>query len=218
MSSQISELIHQWGDGDREALKKFLPLIYNDLRRRARFLLKNERSDISWQGTELVHELYFDLAKLPPMKWNRGQFFAFAVNRMRLILVDHARQRSRKKRGGSTITISLDGTEDGAAGKELDLDVVALHDALGALAETNPNVETAARSTPKYINKIGLLGNTRHSCEGWLRGMDLNHRSRFSGIRSFQRPKFFESSPVLAKNPWPPFCLFSSISRFRADL
>lgn len=137
MSSQISELIHQWGNGDRDALKKFLPLIYNDLRQRARFLLKNERSDISWQGTELVHELYFDLAKLPPMKWNRGQFFAFAVNRMRLILVDHARQRSRKKRGGSTITISLDGAENGAAGKELDLDVVALHDALGALAETN---------------------------------------------------------------------------------
>jgi RNA polymerase sigma factor (TIGR02999 family) len=136
--SEISELLDHWGKGDREALKELLPLIYDDLRARARIRLKNERSDISWQGTDLVHELYFDLEKMQPMNLNRGQFFAFAVNRMRHILVDHARHKFREKRGGRMIRVSLDDIENGVGNQEMSFYLLPLSDALNELEKTNP--------------------------------------------------------------------------------
>ena len=138
-ASQISALLDHWGTGDREAFKKLLPLIYNDLRRRARLQLKNEPSDISWQSTELVHELYLGLAKVPPIRWkNRDQFYAFAVHKMRRILVDHARRRGRDKRGGSLMRVSFEDVESGEGGKELNVQLVAFNDRLEELARKHP--------------------------------------------------------------------------------
>ena len=138
-ASQISELLDSWGRGDRDALKVLLPLIYKDLRLRARLQLKNERSDISWKGTELVHELYFNLARMPPIQWkNRDQFYAFAVHRMRQILVDHARHKFREKRGGGMIAVPLDEIEHGTERNELNVPLPGLHRALRELEAGNP--------------------------------------------------------------------------------
>jgi RNA polymerase sigma factor (TIGR02999 family) len=132
-SSSVTELLLRWNDGDSAAREKLVPLIYDELRRVARKCLARQPHQHTLQSTALVHEAYLRLMGNNSVRWNdRVHFFAVAAHLMRNILVDHARTKRAKKRGGEYVTISL--TQDVAISKQRELDLVALDDALKGLA------------------------------------------------------------------------------------
>src|ERR1700722_2269647 len=98
---EITRLLRDWRDGDREAFEALLPLVYGDLKGIAYSYLRRERPGHTLQATGLVHELYLRLCNQREANWEgRGQFFTFAAKIMRMILTDHARRNQREKRGG----------------------------------------------------------------------------------------------------------------------
>jgi RNA polymerase sigma factor (TIGR02999 family) len=136
-SSQVTELLGRWRGGDREALDALMPLVYSELRRIAHHYLQNERHGHTLQSTALVHEAYVRLIDQDFPQWqNRAHFFAVAAQLMRQILVDYARSHGAAKRGGNVCTLTLDDAEE--VPLPLDVDVVALDDALKILAEMDP--------------------------------------------------------------------------------
>jgi len=132
--SKVTLLLREWRDGDRKALDALLPLVYKELRRLAHFQLRNERPDHTLQSAALVHEAYLRLAGQAPPQWeSRTHFFAIAGQLMRQILVDYARRRRAGKRGAGACKVSL--SDAGVMAQKRDIDVVALDDALEALAK-----------------------------------------------------------------------------------
>lgn len=136
-TSQVTVLLQEWQNGDSEALRELLPLVYKELRRIAHFQLRNERPDHTLQSAALVHEAYLRLIGVTPPEWeSRTHFYSIAAQLMRQILVDYARRRGAAKRGGSICRVSV---ENAAASTGQDtLDVVALDDALKTLAKLDP--------------------------------------------------------------------------------
>jgi RNA polymerase sigma factor (TIGR02999 family) len=132
--ANVTELLRDWGEGDMQAMDKLLPLVYNDLRRSAALYLRRERPNHTLQTTALVNEAYLRLVDQRKVVWkNRGHFLAVAAQAMRRILVDHARSRNRKKRGGSAEDSPLDHTMLAPSGED-EVDVIALDEALSKLA------------------------------------------------------------------------------------
>jgi RNA polymerase sigma factor (TIGR02999 family) len=133
-SNQVTELLVRWRRGDRTALDSLLPLVYSELRRIANHFLQDERPDHTLQSTALVHEAYLRLAQQDLPQWqNRAHFFAVAAQLMRQILVDYARSHRASKRGGHVYKLALDEAEEQP--QALEVDIVALDDALKSLAE-----------------------------------------------------------------------------------
>jgi RNA polymerase sigma-70 factor, ECF subfamily len=133
-SKQVTELLVRWRGGDKAALDSLMPLVYNELHRIATRYLQKERSDHTLQSTALVHEAYVRLAEQDLPQWqNRAHFFAVAAQLMRQILVDYARSHRASKRGGDICKVGLDDAGDKA--EALDVDIIALDDALKSLAE-----------------------------------------------------------------------------------
>ena len=129
----VTELLARAGQGDRAGLDALLPLVYDELRRLARAQLGHDRDVHTLQPTALVHEAYFRLVEQRNVDWrNRAQFLGIAAEMMRRILVNHAQARRAAKRGGGATRIALDETV--TFFEERDVDLVALDDALGALA------------------------------------------------------------------------------------
>ena len=132
--AEVTELLRRWSGGDVAARESLVPLVYDELRRLARYYLASQRSDHTLQSTAIVHEAYLRLAGRGNVHWeNRRHFFAVAAQLMRRILVDHARKRNAAKRGGAQLTLLVDEAVEPSSQRELDL--VALDDALKALAE-----------------------------------------------------------------------------------
>ena len=132
--ANVTQLLNDWSEGDKEALDKLIPLVYDELRRQAARYLRRERAGHSLQTTALIHEAYLRLVDQRNVHWqNRAQFFGIAAQLMRRILVDHARTRQRVKRGGSNVRVSL--TEATVIANAPDLDLVVLDEALNRLAE-----------------------------------------------------------------------------------
>ena len=130
----VTQLLLGWGQGDKDALDRLVPIVYDELRRQAARYLRHERAGHTLQTTALIHEAYLRLIDQRNVQWqNRAHFFGVAAQLMRRILVDHARTKKRAKRGGSDIRVSL--TEATAIAKSADVDVVALDEALDRLAE-----------------------------------------------------------------------------------
>ena len=97
-AGEVSTLLRAWSAGDRGALDKLAPIVYDELRRLAHYYLNGERSDHSLQTTALVNEAYLRLVDYRRMRWqNRAHFFAVSAQLMRRILVDHARRRNAKR-------------------------------------------------------------------------------------------------------------------------
>ncbi len=133
---QVTELLDAWSHGDKEALDKLMPLVYDELRRLARQHMRQERSGHTLQTTALVNEAYLRLVDQRRAQWqNRAQFFGVAARLMRRILVDHARSRHRLKREGEAHKVSLD--EAATVSQEQPTDVLALHEALKKLETMN---------------------------------------------------------------------------------
>ena len=133
----VTQLLVAWNGGDKQALDKLLPIVYDELRRQAARYLRRERVGHTLQTTALIHEAYLRLVDQKSVRWqNRAQFFGIAAQLMRRILVDHARAKHRAKRGGSDIRVSL--TDATSVTKNPDLDLVELDEALNRLAEIDP--------------------------------------------------------------------------------
>ncbi len=131
--SPVTDLLIDWGKGDRSALDRLMPLVYAELHNVARRQLGYEQPGHTLQPTALVHETYLRLVDQERMDWrNRTQFFAIAAQMIRRILVDHARRRRTSKRGGGAERVELD-TQAVASGLDT-VDVLALDDAMEALA------------------------------------------------------------------------------------
>jgi RNA polymerase sigma factor (TIGR02999 family) len=137
LSHNISHLLKEWSDGDRRALDKLIPLVYEELRRQAARYLRRERPGHTLQTTALIHEAYLRLVDAGDVHWQgRAHFFAIAANLMRRILVEHARRRDADKRGGSHIRVPLDEAVAVAGGTDVDL--LAIDEALDRLAAIDP--------------------------------------------------------------------------------
>src|ERR1700694_922198 len=133
----VTQLLIAWNGGDKQALDKLLPVVYDELRRQAARYLRRERPGHTLQTTALIHEAYLRLIDQKSVHWqNRAQFFGIAAQMMRRILVDHARTKHRAKRGGSDIRISL--TDATSVTKDPDLNLVELDEALNRLEKIDP--------------------------------------------------------------------------------
>lgn len=105
---QVTQLLQELGRGSRDAEAALIPLIYVELRRIARNLMRGERREHTLQTTALVHEAYMRLAQPQPGGWkDRSHFFSAAARVMRQVLVDHARARQSEKRGGELRRVDL---------------------------------------------------------------------------------------------------------------
>ena len=134
---EITQLLQAWSEGDERALEKLMPLVYEELHRLARRYMAGERPGHTLQTSALVNEAYLRLVDVKNLNWqNRAHFFGVSAQLMRRILVDFARSRRSLKRGGETVTISLE--EGPIASRARGADVVALDDALKSLAEIDP--------------------------------------------------------------------------------
>jgi RNA polymerase sigma factor (TIGR02999 family) len=139
----VSGLLQAWGRGDVEARDRLVPLVYQELRRRAAAYLRRERIGHTLQPTALVHEAYLRLVKQDHAAWqNRAQFFGVASQMMRRILVDRARGRKMAKHSGRWARVTLD--EAVARRQPREVDLLDLDDALTELATFDPRKSQVA--------------------------------------------------------------------------
>jgi RNA polymerase sigma factor (TIGR02999 family) len=138
--SNVTQLLLEWNNGDRSALDRLMPVVYEELRRMARRHMRAEDAGHTLQATALVNDVYIRLVDQKQVNWqNRAHFFGAAARIIRRVLVDYARARHRLKRGGDAVKVSLN--EDVNAAIATEVDVVALDDALGRLAKLDPQQE-----------------------------------------------------------------------------
>ena len=132
------------GAGREQALEKLVPLLYAELRTLARAQLRHERPGHTLQTADLVHEAYLRLAGGPAQDWQgRRHFFSAAAESMRRILIEHARRRSRVKRGGERTQVPL--TDVAIAAEEHPDALLALDDAIRRLEERDPRASEIVR-------------------------------------------------------------------------
>jgi RNA polymerase sigma factor (TIGR02999 family) len=135
--SEITQLLRAWNGGDESALEKLMPVVYGELHRMARRYMAHESPGHTLQTSALVNEAYLRLVDAADANWqNRVHFFAVSAQAMRRILVDWARSRQALKRGGEVRPLQLDDAL--AVTEEQQVDLVALDDALKALAVMDP--------------------------------------------------------------------------------
>ena len=136
----ITRLLREWQSGEREALDRLIPLVYEELRIIASRLASHEWRDNAIQTTALVNEAYMRLVDQRRVDWqNRAHFFAIAAQVMRRILLDDARRRLREKRGGGTLTISIEQLAPSPSAASVDsIDVIAMDRALRDLERLDP--------------------------------------------------------------------------------
>ena len=133
---EVSRLLAAWSAHDPQARDALIPIVHEELRRLAHRYMRGERAGHTLQTTALVNEAYMRLVDVERIEWRgRGHFFAMAAMLMRRILVDHARDRDRDKRGGNVILTSFG---DKPIAAPPGLDVLALDEALDRLSAMDP--------------------------------------------------------------------------------
>ncbi len=137
-SRGVTELLLRLEQGnDERVVDQLFPLVYDELRRIAAAQLRNERADHTLQTTALVNEAYLKLVDQTRVQWrNRAQFLAVAARAMRRILIDYARTRSREKRGGGRVPVTLEEIPSDT-GSRLD-QLLELDDVLARLSALQP--------------------------------------------------------------------------------
>ena len=178
MAAEITELLRRWQEGDREALERLTPLVYDELRRLAASYLRKEKPGHTLQPTALLHEAYVWLSGQKEQDWkSRAHFFGVAAHLMRLILVDHARAKLSAKRGGGLERLTVQEALDASPERpEILLD---LDDGLRELAEFDARkaqiIEMrffAGMSLEETAEALGIgvatVGREQRSAEAWL--------------------------------------------------
>lgn len=136
-SAQITGLLKAWSGGDHAALERLAPLISAELQKVARHYMRAEGAGHTLQTTALVNEAWVRLVGTEGVDWqDRVHFYAVAAQMMRRILVDSARARRSGKRGGNLPHVNLDDAPEPGTSKDREL--VALDDALNAMARIDP--------------------------------------------------------------------------------
>jgi RNA polymerase sigma-70 factor (ECF subfamily) len=167
----VTRLIERWQDGDADALHELTPLIYVELHRLAKSFMRNERSGHTLQPTALVNEAYMRLTGSATGRFNtRLHFYGAAAQVMRRILVDHARQHRSEKRNRGEVAATLD--DAAMVGVNLELDLVAVDEALGKLA--------LVAAAPAQVVELRYFG-----------GLSIDETAEFLGI-----------SPATVKRHW----------------
>ncbi|HTS01586.1 MAG TPA: sigma-70 family RNA polymerase sigma factor [Thermoanaerobaculia bacterium] len=178
-AGEVTRLLRAWRQGDRGALESLIPLVYADLHRMAERRLRGERPGHTLQPTAIVNEAYLRLVGAEGQDWeNRAHFFAAAARSMRRILVDHARTRQAKKRGGGGTRYLLDTT---IMVEPRAVDLIAVDDALEKLAALDPEqgrvVELrffAGLTEDETAGALGVSPATVH--RKWLSAKAYLHR------------------------------------------
>jgi RNA polymerase sigma factor (TIGR02999 family) len=135
--SRATRLLSASMAGDKRAAEELIPLVYDDLRALAQKHLKRENPGHTLQATALVNEAYLRLIDAQPEGWNgKTHFFAVAAASLRRVLVDHARAKRTKKRGGDAQRVSV--LDPAASATVPAIDLLALDEALKRLAATKP--------------------------------------------------------------------------------
>jgi len=149
----ITLLLKQWSTGDNLALDRLIELVYEDLRRLARWRMRSVPADSSMQPTALVNEVYLRLVDANEVSWqDRTHFFAIAARLMRQVAVDSARLHGRAKRGAGWNRISLEDSELPSAGSVHNL--LELDEALNRLA--------AADERKARVVEMRVFGGLNH--------------------------------------------------------
>ncbi len=131
-NAAVTQLLVEWREGDRAALERLTPIVYDELRRLAHRYMLSERPGHTLQATGLVNEAFTRLAEADVPWQDRAHFFAVAARQMRRILIDYAKARSRDRRGGGALHTQLDEGRAPAADRPADL--LALDEALERFA------------------------------------------------------------------------------------
>lgn len=132
---EITAMLQAWSEGESEVSEELVRVVYNELRRQARYHLRRERANHTLQTAALINEAYIKLVEQRSVRWeSRTHFFALAAEMMRRILVDHAKTKYRKKRGGKEENLPLEAALT-VKTDEQDIDFIALDEALTRLAE-----------------------------------------------------------------------------------
>jgi len=135
MAAEVTLLLMDWRKGDKAALDRLLPLIYNELHKLAVSQLRKERAGHTLQATALIHEAYLRLIAQDLPDWkSRAHFFSIAAHLMRQILVDHARKHKAGKRGGDQQKASFD---EAFHSNEKPANLIELDDALRTLEKVD---------------------------------------------------------------------------------
>ena len=134
---EVTQLLADWGRGDKSAFDKLFPLVHEELRRIAQRQMSHERPGHTLQATALVNEAYLKLAGNEGFEWrDRAHFYAVCAQVMRHVLIDHARAHARDKRGGGALQVSLNDAI--ALGEQRAEELVALDEALRSLEHLDP--------------------------------------------------------------------------------
>ncbi len=134
---EITQLLVAWRQGDEEALRRLMPMVYGELKQMASRYMRHERPDHTLQASALVNEAYIRLVDCQNIGWvDRAHFLAMSATLMRRILVEHAEHRNRLKRAGGWKKVPFD--EGFELGKSPDFDVLKLDEALTGLAADSP--------------------------------------------------------------------------------
>jgi RNA polymerase sigma factor (TIGR02999 family) len=132
--AHITQLLHEWQSGSREAFERLVPLVQSELRALASRQLSREWRHDRLQITAIVNDTYLKLFDQREVDWqNRGHFFAIAAQLMRRILIDHARHQTRHKRGGVSVPLELEAASQIPAHAVDAVDVLDLDRALTRL-------------------------------------------------------------------------------------
>jgi RNA polymerase sigma-70 factor, ECF subfamily len=177
---EITNLLAALRAGDRSAMDRLMPLVYEDLRQRAHQQLARAGSSGTLSTTGLVHEAYLKLVHTPNASWEgRNHFFAVAVTAMRSVIVDYARRHLAQKRGGAARQVSLD---DRMLRVEQDAEeLLAIHQALDRLAALDRRLSELVElrffgglSVEEAAEVLGVSGRTVK--REWSKARTLLHR------------------------------------------
>lgn len=134
--NQVTQILHDWSGGDREAPERLMPLVYDEMRRIARAFISRERQGHTLQPTALVNEAYLRLVDQNSVSWqSRAHFYSVAASMMRRVLIDHARTRATEKRGGGAVRLSIEDVQIPV--EERAANFVAMDEALERLSQFN---------------------------------------------------------------------------------
>ncbi len=142
LPQEVTGLLLAWSEGDASALEQLMPVVYRELQRLARGYMRRERAGHTLESAALVNEAYQRLIHTPNVRWqDRAHFFAVCAQLMRRILVDHARSKGSRKRGGEMRVVSLGDSPDAAllissgTTTGITTDLIALDEALSSLTQ-----------------------------------------------------------------------------------
>jgi len=182
LGGQVTQLLTRWRAGDREALEQLVPLVYDELRQVARRQLRRESPGHTLSATALVHEVYLRLLQQRQLAaTDREGFLGIAAQTMRRILVDHARARTRLKRGGDYRSVGLDTRDDVLLLSDSEVEeVLALDVALDRLAQLDERAHRvvecrifAGLTLAETAQALGISGKsvqrTWTTARAWLR-------------------------------------------------